>query len=252
MRKYFILILSVLFLMHSCGENNDANSESQSVSEEKGGSMATFILKGNYLYVVDQSRINVFSVSDAENPVKINSVEIGLNIETLFSFDKYLFVGSQNGMFIFSIEENPEVPTFVSAAQHFTACDPVVANANNAFVTLHTNTVCNTNVSLNKLMVYDIANISNPLLISERNLLEPKGLGLYNDYLLICDKNDLLVFDVSDPKNIQLKKTIANVPAIDLIIRGNHLFAFTTNSVHQYSLDPNNIENINEISIFGL
>lgn len=247
MKKYFTLLsLAVLI---ACSDNNDtSNSES---SDGKEGSTATFILKNNYMYVVDQSNLNVFSLNNPENPVKVKTVDAGFNIETLYTMDDYLFIGSRNGMFIYSIKENPETPEFVSQAQHFTACDPVVANASHAFVTLHSNTTCNAGM-LNKLMIYDIQNIKTPVLISERDLLEPKGLALSGNYLFICDKNDIVIFNITDPKKVTVAKTIANVPAKDLIIDGNHLFAFTATSVHQFNIDPANIENISEISVLPL
>lgn len=249
MKKIFLLLAAVFVL--GCSEaSRDAAPDP--TGDGKGGSMATFILKNNYLYTVDQSNLNVFSISDETNPVKVNSINAGFNIETLFSMDDYLFIGSRNGMFIYSIAQNPEVPVFVSQAQHFTACDPVVANSTHAFVTLHTNAVCNPNLSINKLMVYSISDISSPQLITSRDLQEPKGIALYENYLFLCDKNDILVFDITNPQYMILKKTIANVPAVDIIIDGNHMLAFTAGSVYQFDIDPGNIQNITQVSQYGL
>lgn len=246
-----ILFVLTLFLILGCTESRDS-AGAASPADGKGGSMATFILKNNYLYTVDQMNLNVFSIADQTNPVKVNSVNVGFNIETVFSMGDYLFIGSRNGMFIFSIAQNPEVPQHVSQAQHFTACDPVVANKDYAFVTLHTNSVCNPNISINKLMVYNITNITTPQLIASRDLQEPKGIALYGNYLFLCDKTDILVFDVTNPQNMVLKKTIANVPAIDIIIDGNHMLAFTKTAVYQFDIDPANVTNISKVSEFAL
>lgn len=251
MKKLLLLFLAFALFI-ACSDGSAADSPSGANSDGKGGSMATFILKNNYLYTVDQMNLNVFSVTDQSNPVKLNTVNVGFNIETLFSMGNYLFIGSQNGMFIYSIAQNPEVPTFVSQAQHFTACDPVVANSTHAFVTLHTGTACNQTININQLKVYNITNINAPQLIATRNLLEPKGIALYNNYLLLCDKNDILVFDITDPQNMTLKKTIPNVPAVDIIIDGNHMLAFTTGSVYQFTIDPSNIQNITQLSQYSL
>lgn len=247
MKKYFTL-LTLAFLLN-CSDSSDA-VDSQS-SDGKEGSTATFILKNNYMYVVDQANLNVFSLADPANPVKVKTENVGFNIETLFSMDNYLFIGSRNGMFIYSIAQNPETPTFVSKALHFTACDPVVANSTHAFVTLHSNTTCNA-ADNNKLLIYNIANIQNPLLISERNLVEPKGLALSGNYLFICDKNDIVVFNVSNPQSVSVVKTIPNIPAKDLIIDGNRMYAFTASTVHQFTIDPTNIQNITPISTIPL
>nr|WP_314498605.1 hypothetical protein [uncultured Chryseobacterium sp.] len=247
MKKYFILLS--LAIVIGCSDNGDT-ADAQS-ADGKEGSTATFILKNNYMYVVDQMNLNVFSIIEPANPVKVKTVNVGFNIETLFSMDHYLFIGSRSGMYIYSITQNPETPVFVSKALHFTACDPVVANSTHAFVTLHSNTVCNAGIN-NKLMVYNIANIQNPLLISERDLLEPKGLALSGNYLFICDKNDIVIFNISDPQNVTVAKTIPNIPAKDLIIDGNRMYAFTSSTVHQFNLDPSNIQNITPVSAIPL
>lgn len=49
-----------------------------------------------------------------------------------------------------------------------------------------------------------------------------------------------------------LKKTIANVPAIDIIIDGNHMLAFTKTAVYQFDIDPVNVTNISKVSEFTL
>ena len=247
MKKYITLLCFAILV--SCSDSSDA-TESLS-TDGKEGSTATFILKNNYMYVVDQANLNVFSLIDPANPVKVKTVDVGFNIETLFSMDNYLFIGSRNGMFIYSISQNPETPAFVSKALHFTACDPVVANSTHAYVTLHSNTTCNA-ADNNKLLIYNIANIQNPLLVSERNLLEPKGLALSGNYLFICDRDDIVIFNISNPQNVTVAKTIANIPARDLIIDGNHLFAFTTTTVHQFNIDPSNIQNITPVSTLPL
>jgi hypothetical protein len=51
-------------------------------------------------------KLNVFSLIDSEKPVKLE-IFIGFDIETLFSYGDNLFIGSRNGMFIYSIS-NPE------------------------------------------------------------------------------------------------------------------------------------------------
>ena len=244
MKKIFFILLT-LFLL-SC-ENDSTDKQS---TDGKEGSTATFILKNNNMYVVDQTNLNVFSLVDPENPVKVNTLAVGFNIETLFSMNDYLFIGSRDGMYIYSIAQEPENPTFVSAAQHFTACDPVVANNTHAFVTLHSNTRCGGNI--NQLMVYNITNIQTPTLLTTRSLAEPKGLAVNGNYLFICDKDNIVIFDITNPQNISVAKTITNVPAKDLIIDGDKLYAFTNSEVKQFSIDPSNIQNISLLSSYTL
>src|SRR5207253_9884475 len=104
------------------------------------GSMARFTLLNNYLYTVTDNSLNVFDISQPENPVFTNQKSIGWQIETIFSFKDRLFIGSQSGVFIFSTA-NPVEPTQLYMFVHATSCDPVIADDNFAYVTLHDGTI---------------------------------------------------------------------------------------------------------------
>ena len=246
MKKYIVLI-TALVLFNCSNDSNSSDQNSGYVESGQGGSLARFVVKDDYLYTVDTYGLNVFNVSNISSPVKVNSIPVGFNIETLFSYKEYLYIGSQNGMFIYSVQ-NPEVPEFLSEAQHFTACDPVVANYTHAFVTLHANIGCGT--TINALEIYDVTDVTNPVLISTRNLTQPIGLGLYNDYLFVCD-DEVKIFDVSNPENSILVNSI-NRNAFDVIISNNLLILIGENGLYQYSLNPNNIEEINELSTINI
>jgi hypothetical protein len=230
--KYLLLFLVAL----GCSSDSETN---MAPGDGTGGSLAIFALKGNYLYTVDHMNLNVFSLVNTAQPSKVNDVEIGFDIETLFANDDYLFVGSRNGMYIYSLE-NPENPVQLSQVSHFTACDPVVANATHAFVTLHSNSECGNDI--NVLEVYETSNPQYPTLVHRRNLSHPKGLGLYNNYLVVCDQNDLKFFDISNPAEPVLANAL---PAIcyDVIITGDTMFAIGEHSLYRYLLNPNDIEN---------
>jgi len=228
MKKYFSYTMLTLLVLVGCSSDNSDFTK----SDGTGGSLAIFVLKGNYLYTVDNQTLHVFSLINEQQPVKVNDVPIGFNIETLFSLDDKLYIGSQNGMFIYSIA-SPENPAFLSEAQHFTACDPVVANATHAFVTLHSTAFCGNN--LNVLHVYDTADPSNPTLIHTRNLVQPKGLGLYGDYLIICD-DVIKIFSITNPANPELVHSIDQT-CFDVIIKGNDLFAIGNNGMFRYELN---------------
>ncbi|RAJ17089.1 LVIVD repeat-containing protein [Olleya aquimaris] len=250
MKKYNFLILPIALIIIGCSSNNDSGSSASSNFDNttgQGGSLARFTIFNDYLYTVDNQDLNVFNISNNEQPVQVNEVSIGFNIETLFNYKEYLFIGSQNGMFIYSVD-NPEEPQFLSEAQHFTACDPVVSNLTHAFVTLHTNVGCGNN--LNQLQIYDVADLENPVLISTRNLTRPIGLGLYNDYLIVCD-DEVKIFDISNPESSAFVHSI-NRDAFDVIIQDNLLILVGDNGVYQYSLDPNNIQNTQELSIINI
>lgn len=223
----------------SC-ESDSSNSESQvPTADGQGGSLARFTLKGNYLYTVDNFGLNVFNVADTKDPVKVNSVPIGFNIETLFGYKDYLYIGSQNGMFIYSLE-NPEFPDRLSSVEHFTACDPVIANDTHAFVTLHSETFCGNDI--NVLEIYDVTKVTEPVLLNSRNLTFPRGLGLYGDFLFVCD-DEIKVFDVSNPAESKLVTSIKR-SAFDVIIRNDLLIAIGESGLYQYSLSNDSEEGV--------
>lgn len=242
---YTLICILFVFVTISCSSDNTESQDSSapSPSDGKGGSLATFALKGNYLYTVDYQNLNIFSIQNKENPVKVNQKNVGFNIETLYSLDNYLFIGSRNGMFIYDIS-NPENPNLLSEAQHFTACDPVVANQTHAFVTLHSNTNCGNN--LNTLMVYDIADPKNPVLIHQRNLSYPRGLALHDNYLIVCD-DELKIFDISNPAEPILAKSL-NTNYKDVLVYNDILFAFGEKIVTQYKWTANDFLSLEQIS----
>ena len=242
MKKY-IYIIALILTMTSCESNDSSSAAEVPVADGVGGSLATFSLVGNYLYTVDQQSLNVFSLASQTQPVQVNTVPIGFDIETLFSRGEYLYIGSRFAMYIYGIS-NPEQPEFVSAAQHFTACDPIIANDNYAFVTLFSQNICGT--GLNELQVYDVTDITNPILINTRGLIQPKGIGLYGDYLFVCD-DVIKIFDVSDPTNMTLINSIDR-SAFDLIIYQDKIHAIGDGGLYQYSLNPNDINQITPLS----
>lgn len=234
--------------MFSCSQSSSDSVSADVSSDGQGGSLATFSLKGDYLYTVDYYNLSVFNISNLKNPVKVNEVNVGFNIETLFSFKDYLFIGSQDAMYIYDVS-NAELPKKLSQSNHFRACDPVVANDKNAYVTLHSNATCGG--AVNELKTYNIEDIENPILLNTRNLTEPKGLSLYGDnYLLVCD-DTVKIFDVSDPNDSKYLDEIPTENAIDIIIRENHAFIISDFSINQYELDSNDITNAKKISTFS-
>lgn len=235
--KIFILLLITV----SC--SNDSSSGELGAGDGTGGSLAIFALKGDYLYAVDNQKLNVFSLINTVQPSKVNQINVGFNIETLFSRGEYLFIGSRNGMFIYSIQ-NPENPIQLSNVQHFTSCDPVVANDTHSFVTLHNNTSCGGNI--NVLQIYNTTDLTNPILVHQRNLTFPRGLGLYDKFLVICDV-DLKIFNVENPNEPVLVKSI-NKDCFDVIIKDNDLYAIGDRAVYRFLLNKNDITNVTLLS----
>lgn len=212
-----------------------------------GGSMARFGLYQNLLYVVDQYSLYTFKLNSSSEVTLLNSTGIGWNVETMFITDKHLFLGTQNGMLVMSLEV-PERPAWVGSYAHITSCDPVVIKGDLAYVTLHGGTTCRGG-TVNEL---DVIRMSDGY--SKFNLLKtypmygPLGLGIDGDLLFICDGDaGLKIFNAADPLNITQHPiaTFTSVNAYDVIPLNNYLFMIGSEGFMLY--DYSNIQNIKQI-----
>jgi hypothetical protein len=209
-----------------------------------GGSMARFTIVNNYLYAVSQSALNVVSILNGADPVLNNKVELGWGIETLYPFNNRLFIGTNTGMFIYDIG-NPTNPVKVGTFTHVRSCDPVIADNNNAFVTLRSGTTCQ---GFNEqLDVLDISNLSNPMLIKSYQMTNPHGLAKDGNTLIICDGRDGLKFyNATDVRNLSLQKQITGLDTYDVIAFNGWALVVAKDGLYQY--DYSSIANINLIS----
>jgi len=186
-------------------------------SNGTGGSMAAFALLGNRLYTVDRVNLKVFNTTNAATPQYVTNVNLGNNwmIETIFPFQDKLFIGSQNGMLVYSVA-NADAPVYISSFLHATMCDPVIADGNTAYVTLRSGTVCvGTD---NQLDVLNIQNINSPQLIKTYPLNNPAGLVKDGNALLVCDGSaGLKLFDASNSNNIIEKAAVTSIDPYDVI-----------------------------------
>lgn len=145
---YAIIILGFTAL---AGCKKEAASNSNSIGA--GGSTARMTLWGNYLYIVNNAELQTYDVTNASQAVLLNTQNVGWNIETIFPYRDKLFIGSQTGMFVYDIS-NPKSPKIQGQAQHWRACDPVIADDDYAYVTLRsTSNGCGG--TLNQLNIYD-------------------------------------------------------------------------------------------------
>jgi hypothetical protein len=161
-----------------------------------GGSMARFTIAAGHLYAVDRSDLHVFGLTAPQMPQSLNRQSIGWDIETIFPFGQYLFIGSETGMYIFD-NSIPTSPTLLSVFEHARACDPVVSDGEFAFVTLRSGNVCQG--FNNQLDVIDVKNPLQPRLLRSWPMTHPMGLAIRDHLLFLCDDTDgLRIFDRSD------------------------------------------------------
>ena len=206
----------------------------------KGGSLARFMIVEDYLYAVDNQKINVFNIQNLSVPTKIKEQNVGWGIETIFNRDEYLYLGSTNGMYIYDIKSLGN-PVFVSRIAHVKACDPVVVDEKYAYVTLRAGNLCGETDSV--LDIIDITNKSNPVKIKSYIMDNPYGLGIKDQMLFICDGTaGLKVFNKTNVMDLQITNQFKNINTFDVIPLDDKLLLVGQNTLFQYKYVKNNIE----------
>ena len=213
----------------------------------QGGSLARFKIVNEYLYAVDSHMINVFDISDLENPKDLEDVYAGFDIETIFNRGEHLFLGSMRGMYIYDIS-SPATPTFVSEFQHGTACDPVVVDGDYAYVTLRGGNGCGALES--GLFIVDISNIQAPELTISYPMEEPYGLGIRDEKLFICDgSSGLKVYDKTNVEELTLLNHFKDIVTFDVIPLESHLIMVGNGILYQYEYLDDKIRLISQIGL---
>ncbi len=191
------------------------NGKSAMPSSGIGGSMARFALYDIYLYVVTEQDLLLFDIADDRDPKQHSEVNLGWGIETIFPYEDKLFIGANNGMYIYD-NADPSEPVFLSQFEHVTTCDPVVVENDIAYVTLRNGTACWG--FTNQLDILDVSDATNPSLIASHGMFNPHGLGIDNKTAFICDGEEgLKVYDVNNPQNINLLSHFEDISTFDVI-----------------------------------
>jgi len=233
-----------VFLSYSSGANSPLSITAGASPFGAGGSMARFTIVNNYLYAASESALNVVSIVNGADPTFSNKVQLGAGIETLYPFNNRLFIGSNTGMFIYDIN-NPTNPVKLGTFTHAKSCDPVIADNNNAFITLRSGTSCN--VTTEQLDVLDITNLTSPVLLRTYPMTNPHGLAKDGNTLIICDGRDGLKFyNAADVKNLSLQKQITGLDTYDVIAFNGWALVVAKDGLYQY--DYSSIANVNLIS----
>ncbi|HEX8330844.1 MAG TPA: hypothetical protein VF629_25155 [Hymenobacter sp.] len=229
LRLASLLALAVSLSSGGCSADSASPSAVDSAGGDgQAGSMARFAIMGNTLYAVDDANLRTFDLSTPQTPVAGPVVPIGVGVETIFPQAPYLFIGSQQGMYIFNTAGGP--PKLVGTYVHAVSCDPVVVADRYAYVTLRNDGPCTR--GLNQLDVVDLANLSRPQLAKSYPLAQPYGLGVDSSLVFVCDKG-IKVFDARSAPTLQLVQSF-NVAATDVIARRGVLLVTGTDGLYQY------------------
>lgn len=229
------------------GMMEDAYTNSgSSKNAGKVGSMSRFAIYKDNLYTVINNAMGIFSL-EGESPVKIGeNLPVGFNVETIFSYKNYMFLGTPTGMIIYSVE-NPVKPEYQSRVVHILGCDPVVVENDIAYVTVRSGNFCGQNVD--QLMIIDVKDVKHPQPLVTYAMKSPKGLGIDNGTLFICD-DGLKVFNAKDPLTIMTKENqlvhFKKMDGWDVIPYNNVLMMIADDGIYQY--DYTDVKNIKPLS----
>lgn len=221
MKKYLFpaMFFMSVFLI-SCDKTSDSSA---AVASGSNGSLTRFITAGNYLYIVDNSKLHTYSISNPAVPELKNTSQVGFSIQTIFVHKDKLFIGSNNNMYIYSIS-NPEKPALTSQVAYFVrGRDPIVANDSVAY-----STVRNEFGLGGVLNVFNIKNSSQPVQVAASGMQNPYGLGMKDSALYVCEADSgLKVFDIKQAYAPVLKTRVAiNETFYDVIVEGNLLVCY--------------------------
>lgn len=241
MRIKAIISIFLVVLVAACAEMDSGLGGGQG----QGGSTTRFAINGNHLYVASQQTILVYDISTTTFE-KVGEVNVGFGLETISTRGQYLYLGAQDAMYIYGIED-PDHPTFIFRYSHIVSCDPVVVEGNRAYVTLSSGAVCNRGT--NALEIIDISDPTNPTLLANYPLYSPLGLGIRNNILFVCEQDyGFKMFDVTNPLDIELLDSVEDIHAYDVIV--SDVATITGNDgVYQYGYAGGNLVQLSVIPV---
>jgi len=265
MKTKILLSLTVVFYS-GCGTMGSSSSSSSSSSIDivstlssngsgHGGSLARFAISGDYLYTINREEMTIFDVSDASKPQKASKVHLPWDVETIFGYKDYLYIGSNSGMYIYD-NTIPVQPTQITNFRHVQSCDPVVVSDDIAFVTLNTRSNCwVADDGANRLEIISVASPQNPKLIKTIDMWSPTGLGVDGTHLFICDGDSgLKVFDINKTDengsiavNVNVLDSYGDINCYDVIAFDDTLIVSNHNNIRQFDYSSFPMEELGEI-----
>lgn len=213
------------------------------------GSEASMTLVGDYLYAIPEPHsIGIVDITDSTQPTALTSIGSGYDLETIFPLQDKLFVGTKEGVYVYSIDNSSHQPIVEGEFKHGTCCDPVIADAQYAYVTLRSGTSCGG--SSNELDVVSAQDLTQASLLKSYPMTGPTGLGKDGSLLFVCDVSVVKVFDASDPSNLAPLSQLPVPGAADVIASNGLLLAIGSGGLYEFDYqDPSHITLLSQLSV---
>lgn len=211
------------------------------------GSMARFSIINNFLYAVGYSNLLTFDISKPFEPAYSSSVQVDWHVETIYPLSDKLFVGTNNGLYMYDVSASPDKPSLLGSFAHARGCDPVISDGDYAYITINDSSAC---LGFNnELQILNIKDLANSVLVKSYDFTHPVGLSKDGNYLFICDGRDgLKVYNAADVNNLQLLKQIKDAEVYDVIAQNGLAIVISNDGLYQYDYtDPGNIHLISRL-----
>jgi hypothetical protein len=223
---------------------SSGSSGSSGMSAGVNGSMSRFVLYKDYLYTVINNQMSIFDLSGTKPDKAAENIYIGWEVETIFNYKDNMFMGTPTGMVIYSVAD-PLKPEYMRTVWHVYGCDPVVVENDMAYVTVHSGNTCGQNN--NNLIIYDVSDVKAPKHIVSYAMTRPKGLGIDNGTLFVCD-DGLKVFDAKDPQTLMANRLAhySGMEGFDVIPYNKVLMMIAEDGLYQY--DYTDVKGISKLS----
>lgn len=224
-----------------------AASNQSSNTVATNGSLARFSIINNFLYTVGPNNLLAFDISQPFAPAFTSTVLVDWHVETIYPLKDKLFIGTNNGMYMYDILSSPSNPTLIGQFVHARGCDPVIADNDYAYITLNDSSACLG--FYNELQIVNIQNMANSFMVKSYQLTHPIGLSKDGNNLFICDDKDgLKVYDATDPANLLLLKQLKDAEVYDVIAENGLAIVMAKDGIYQYDYtDLNNIRLISKL-----
>jgi hypothetical protein len=197
------------------------------------GSMAGMVLINDYLYAISERHtLGVVNVAAASSPSLLSTIYAGFDLETIYPFRNQLFLGSAEGVYIYDLS-NPAQPVSQGQFTHGTACDPVIADGDFAYVTLHAGSACGG--ASNELDVVNIQKPAQSQLLRTYPQTKPMGLCKDGNLLFVCDGPfGVKIYNAQDPGNLKLLSVTGGGQAYDVIASNQNMLVVASDGLYQY------------------
>ena len=244
--KLLAPICMALYLGACAGAASDSTGNTG--GQSNAGSTATILPYGSVAYVLDNSILKIIDLGTT--PPEIRKAMPLNSPETLFISNDYLYIGGQNGVDIFNLED-PVNPVRASTYEHMRACDPIIVEDDIGYITLRSGfgDRCRL-VGPNRLEIVDMSNPELPELISTFSMTNPYGLAKTDTHLAICEEAfGLTLLNVDDPLDVSKVVNYSEINCFDLIYSNSRLIATASDGIYQFSATSQYLELLSRIPV---